>query len=98
MKHPTPQTVHLRDYAPPAFLDPLTCALMDDPVILRSSRQRLDRSTAARLLLGPAPADPFSRAPLSAEDLEPDDDLRQQIAAWRAGRGGGGDGSTTMEE
>ena len=82
--------------APPTFLDPLTCALMSDPVILASSRQRVDRSTAARLMLGPAPADPFSRAPLKTEDLEPDAELKAKIEAWRRGQADGA--GSRMEE
>jgi hypothetical protein len=81
--------------APPSFLDPLTCAVMADPVVLRSSRQRVDRSTAARLLLGPAPADPFSREPLTTDDLEPDAELKAEIEAWRRG---GQPAATRMEE
>jgi hypothetical protein len=38
--------------APPdEFLDPITAAVMSDPVVLPSSRVTVDRSTAERLLL-----------------------------------------------
>lgn len=53
--------------------------------MLPDSRVTVDRSTIARHLLG-SDTDPFSRALLSADDLVPDDDLRQRLAAWRAAR------------
>jgi len=38
--------------APDEFLDPLTAALMEDPVVLPASRMVVDRSTIARYALG----------------------------------------------
>eukprot|EP00887_Chlorella_sp_A99_P000718 scaffold5.g718.t1 len=84
---------------PPAeFLDPIMCTLMQargaewrsDPVVLPDSRVTIDRPTIERHLLTSA-TDPFSRAPLAAEQLLPDDALLAQIQAWlarqRAGAG-----------
>ena len=36
------------DDAPDEFLDPLTCALMDDPVELPSSKNVMDRLTISK--------------------------------------------------
>jgi len=70
---------------PDDFLDPLTCALMIDPVTLPSSRQIVDRSTIMRHLhlnKNNKPDDPFSRTPLTADMLEPNHDLRLRISQW----------------
>ena len=61
---------------------------MSDPVVLPSSRVVVDRSTAERLLLSSAaPSDPFSRAPLDADQpLEADEGLARRIEEWRRGQ------------
>lgn len=67
--------------APDEFLDAIMSHLMVDPVMLPNSRQVVDRSTIARHLLSDQ-NDPFTRAPLTMEQVEPLHDLRAQIQAW----------------
>lgn len=67
--------------APDEFLDPLLCTLMADPVCLPSG-QVIDRSTITQHLLND-PTDPFSRQPLTVDQLVPASDLKQRIDAWR---------------
>ena len=55
--------------------------LMTDPVRLPNSGQIVDRSTIARHLLSDQ-NDPFTRAPLTMEQVEPLDDLKVNIQAW----------------
>ena len=50
--------------------DPLMFTLMEDPVILPTSRTSVDRSTIRSHLLSD-PNDPFNRAPLRIEDVVP---------------------------
>lgn len=68
---------------PDEFLDPLTCTLMTDPVLLPGSGQVIDRSVIERHLASQKD-DPFSRTPLTADMLVPDRALRARIEAWRA--------------
>jgi ubiquitin conjugation factor E4 B len=68
---------------PDEFMDPLLYTLMEDPVILPSSRQTIDRSTIRSHLLSD-PHDPFNRIPLSIEDVVPNVELRQKIAEFKA--------------
>ena len=69
--------------APDHFLDPLMSTLMKDPVKLPSSGQIVDRQTIARHLLSDQ-TDPFNRAPLTLEKVEPQEELRKEIEAWMA--------------
>jgi ubiquitin conjugation factor E4 B len=55
---------------PDEFLDPLMYTLMQDPVILPTSRTVIDRSTIRSHLLSD-PNDPFNRVPLKIEDVKP---------------------------
>jgi ubiquitin conjugation factor E4 B len=55
---------------PDEFLDPLMATLMEDPVILPTSRNILDRSTIRSHLLSD-PHDPFNRVALKIEDVIP---------------------------
>jgi ubiquitin conjugation factor E4 B len=55
---------------PDEFLDPLLASLMDDPVILPTSRIVVDRSAIRSHLLSD-PTDPFNRVPLKIEDVKP---------------------------
>lgn len=50
--------------------DPLMFTLMEDPVILPSSRISIDRSTIRSHLLSD-PHDPFNRVPLKMADVIP---------------------------
>lgn len=70
---------------PDEYLDPLLATLMEDPVILPVSRQTLDRSTVRSHLLSD-PHDPFNRAPLTIDEVIPNDALRDEIQTWKAAR------------
>ncbi|CAG9460858.1 unnamed protein product [Pedinophyceae sp. YPF-701] len=92
------------DDAPDEFLDPIMGTLMEDPVLLPSSKNIMDRSVILRHLLTD-PKDPFNRSPLAPEDLVPDEGLKTKITEWKAAemakkRGGGAatdrDGDTEM--
>ncbi|KAA6410505.1 MAG: ubiquitin conjugation factor E4 [Lasallia pustulata] len=72
---------------PEEFLDPLMFTLMEDPVILPTSRTSVDRSTIRSHLLSD-PNDPFNRAPLRIEDVVPDTALRARIQAFKAEKKG----------
>ncbi|ROV97088.1 hypothetical protein VMCG_07455 [Cytospora schulzeri] len=67
---------------PSDFEDPLIGDLMKDPVIL-PSQNIVDRSTIIQHLLSDE-KDPFTRQPMTIDDIVPADDLRQQIDAWKA--------------
>ena len=67
--------------APDHFLDSILSHLMTDPVRLPNSGCVVDRSTIARHLLSDQ-TDPFTRAPLTMEQLEPMDELKEEIALW----------------
>jgi ubiquitin conjugation factor E4 B len=67
---------------PDEFLDPLMFTLMEDPVILPSSRTTVDRSTITSHLLSDA-TDPFNRMPLTIEQVIPDEDMKKRIAEWK---------------
>lgn len=51
-------------------IDPLMYTIMDDPVILPTSKISIDRSTIKSHLLSD-PTDPFNRSPLKIEDVVP---------------------------
>ncbi|KAI5190007.1 ubiquitin conjugation factor E4 B [Nematocida minor] len=63
---------------PEEFVDPLTYGIMKDPVILRTSNTRVDRSTAAMILMND-PIDPFTRNKLTEEDIVTDLELKEKI-------------------
>ena len=69
------------DDAPDEFLDPLTSILMDDPVILPSN-VTVDRITIETQLIN-NPVDPYSRLPLSKEDLVANTELKAKIEAYK---------------
>ena len=62
---------------PDEFLDPLMFTLMEDPVILPSSKISIDRSTIKAHLLSDS-TDPFNRMPLKLEDVIDDVELKQK--------------------
>lgn len=70
---------------PDEYEDPLMATLMEDPVILPISKIVVDRSTIQSHLLSD-PHDPFNRTPLKLEDVIPNDELRDEIANWKANR------------
>lgn len=69
---------------PTEYEDPLMSDLMKDPVRLPSGNI-VDRSTIMQHLLSD-PKDPFTRQPMSIEDIVPCDDLRVEIEKWKSGR------------
>lgn len=71
--------------APDEFLDPLLCHVMEDPVLLPTSGNVIDRSTITQHLLNDT-SDPFNRKELSVEMLEPQTELKARIDAWKASR------------
>jgi len=71
--------------APSEFLDPIMQTVMEDPVVLPHSGVTVDRQTIQRHLLSSA-TDPFSRAPLSIEELMPNDALKERLEIWISGK------------
>lgn len=65
--------------------DPLTFEIMEDPVMLPSSRTILDRSTIKQHYLSDA-TDPFNRQPLKWEDITDAVELRGEIEQYLAER------------
>jgi ubiquitin conjugation factor E4 B len=63
---------------PDEFLDPIQYTLMEDPVILPSSRVTIDRPVIVRHLLSDS-TDPFNRSYLTQDMLLPDTDLKLRI-------------------
>ncbi|KAK6339107.1 hypothetical protein TWF696_009891 [Orbilia brochopaga] len=70
---------------PDEFLDPLLFTLMENPVILPTSKNSIDLSTIKAHLLSD-PTDPFNRLPLKLEDVVPDVELKNKIEAFKAER------------
>ncbi|CAG8568426.1 6693_t:CDS:10 [Paraglomus occultum] len=68
---------------PEEFLDPVMYDIMEDPVILPTSRTIVDRSTIATHLLSDS-KDPFNRKPLKIEDVIPATELKERIEAFKA--------------
>ena len=70
---------------PDEFLDPLVYTLMEDPVILPTSKTTIDRSTIRSHLLSD-PTDPFNRSPLKIDDVIPDEEMKRKIAEFKASK------------
>ena len=68
---------------PYEFLDPLMYTLMEDPVILPTSRTTIDWITI-RIHLLSNPVDPFNRVPLEIGDVIPDKELKKAIEKFKA--------------
>ncbi|KAK4141167.1 ubiquitin elongating factor core-domain-containing protein [Dichotomopilus funicola] len=68
--------------APAEFEDPIMGILMEDPVVL-PSKHVVDRSTIMQHLLSD-PKDPYTRQPMTIEDVVPDEGLKARIEAWKA--------------
>ena len=68
------------DDAPDEFFDALTSTVMVDPVELPSGNV-VDRSTILRVLMS-NPTDPFTKQPLSEQDLIPLPDLKKRIEEY----------------
>ncbi|CAF1260110.1 unnamed protein product [Adineta steineri] len=71
--------------APEEYIDQISSILMNDPVMLPSSRTILDRSTVIRLLLDNQ-IDPYTRDPLHMQDVIPQSELKHSIEQWKASR------------
>jgi len=71
--------------APEEYLDPLLLTLMEDPVLLTTSNNIVDRATIMTQLLND-PIDPFNRAALSMADVKPCPELKAEIDAWVEGK------------
>ena len=69
---------------PDEFLDPFTGDLMQDPVILPSTNI-CDRSSIKKQLLN-SPEDPYSRAPMTIDDVRPAVEMKEKIDAWKASK------------
>jgi ubiquitin conjugation factor E4 B len=75
----------IEDDAPDEFVDPLTAALMRDPVRVPSGAV-CDRVTIRRHLMN-QPSCPFTRQPLTEADLVADTELKTRIDEWLRQRG-----------
>ncbi|KAG7368012.1 ubiquitin elongating factor [Nitzschia inconspicua] len=74
---------------PEEFTDPIVQTLMRDPVVLPSGNI-VDRHSIRQQLLN-NPLDPFSRAPMTIDDVKPATELKTRIDAWVKERLGGRD-------
>ncbi|KAG2499059.1 hypothetical protein HYH03_003244 [Edaphochlamys debaryana] len=72
--------------APEELLDPITSALMTDPVVLPDSQMTVDRATIERHFLT-SQTDPFSRTPLNRDALKPDEAAQRRLQDWRKSKG-----------
>jgi ubiquitin conjugation factor E4 B len=70
------------DDAPDEFLDPIAAVLMEDPVLLPSSKMIVDRNTIQTHLLSD-PTDPFNRSSLTSEMLVPMIELKARIEEYK---------------
>ena len=75
--------------APDEFVCGLLSTVMADPVRLPGSGTVVDRAAAERALVS-APIDPFTRTPLTRDQLVALPELRARIESWRASKGAGG--------
>ena len=67
---------------PDEFLDPISADLMEDPVMLPTSKGIVDRGTISAFLLGDQ-RDPYNRDPLKIEDVIPLPELAEKIRLWK---------------
>ncbi len=70
------------DDAPEEFFDPITTVIMEDPVLLPSSKTIIDRNTILTHLLSD-PTDPFNRSSLTKEMLVECPDLKDKINQYK---------------
>jgi len=64
------------------FIDPISKKLMNDPVLLPTSKRIVDRSTIVEHLKK-CDTDPFNYTPLSLRDVFPARNLRTKINKWK---------------
>merc|ERR1712146_691792 len=69
------------DEIPDELLDPIMQTLMMDPVKLPSSGTTVDRPTIIRHLLNEH-TDPFNRSELTADMLQPDEEMAAKVKAF----------------
>lgn len=69
------------DDIPDEFIDPISCTLMKDPVLLPTSGKIVDRAVIHRHLLTVS-NDPFTRAHLTEDMLVPQSQLKTKIQDW----------------
>ena len=67
---------------PDEFLDPITFTLMEEPVILPTSNQTMDKCNIVRHLHSD-PTDPFTRKPLTVDMLLPNLTLLSKIQEFK---------------
>lgn len=70
------------DDAPEEFFDPITTQIMNDPVMLPSSKVIVDRSTIETHLLSD-PTDPFNRTKLNKEMIITENELKGKIDEYK---------------
>mmetsp|Transcript_27403 Transcript_27403/g.51211 ORF Transcript_27403/g.51211 Transcript_27403/m.51211 type:complete len:342 (-) Transcript_27403:810-1835(-) len=76
----------LADEAPEEFIDPITLLIMEQPMAMPTSRNRMDRKTlSAHLAINPS--DPFNRQPLTMDMIYPDVALKMRIDEWLQAHG-----------
>merc|ERR1719254_70085 len=63
---------------PDEFLDPIMSEIMEDPVLLPTSNNIMDRKVIERHIMS-NDDDPFNRLPLGVKDLVPLNELRHEI-------------------
>lgn len=73
----------LSEEAPDEFLDPVTGSLMENPVLLPTSKQYVDVSTIERFARQGFETDPFTGTPLNLNERDVDQALKQKINTWR---------------
>jgi len=66
---------------PDEFLDPMLCTLMRDPVRLPTNNMVMDRTEISKQLLNKSQC-PFTKKPLTAEELIPVPELKEEIDKW----------------
>merc|ERR1712080_143673 len=71
-------------------MGPIMSCVMKDPVRLPSSGVVVERSTIARHLLSDQ-SDPFNRAPLTMDMVEPEVQLKDRVEKWIKARRSGED-------
>jgi len=71
---------------PDNYLDPIMAEIMIDPVLLPTSGTIMDRKVIERHIMS-NDDDPFCRAPLRVQDLQPQNELREEIHTFCAKHG-----------
>ncbi|ELA42154.1 uncharacterized protein VICG_00797 [Vittaforma corneae ATCC 50505] len=72
----------INDDVPEEFLDPLTFTIMENPVLMLTSKITIDRSTFNQIMLNDR-IDPFSRLPLDESQIVDNAELREKIEDFK---------------